>query len=46
MRQSTTTLANGGDWQATHVTPTAVGDQNAVTMSPSGSRGFFRLRGP
>ncbi len=44
--QSATTLANGGDWQDTNLTPTESNGQKVATVTPTGPRGFFRLRGP
>jgi hypothetical protein len=44
--QSATTLANGGDWQDSSLTSTVANGQKSVTVPPTGSRGFFRLRGP
>jgi len=44
-RQSGLALANGGNWQDSNLTPIIVGDQNVVTVNPTGASGFFRLRG-
>ena len=44
--QSATTLSSGGNWQDSNLTPTIVGEQNVVTVNPTGSSGFFRLRKP
>jgi len=44
--QSASTLANGGDWQDSSLTPTIANGQKSVTVPPNGPRGFFRLRGP
>lgn len=43
--QSATTLTNGGDWQDHLAPPTEINGQQVVTITPTGSRGFFRLRG-
>ena len=44
--QSATTLANGGDWQDSGLTPSIVGNQNLVSVETTITAGFFRLRGP
>ena len=44
--QSATTLANGGDWQDSNLTPTEINGQKVVSVTPTGPRAFFRLRGP
>jgi hypothetical protein len=44
--QSATTLANGGDWQDSSLTPTEANGQKIVTITPTEPRSFFRLRGP
>jgi len=41
-----TTLANGGDWQDSLLSATETNGQKVVTITPTGARGFFRLRGP
>jgi hypothetical protein len=43
--QSATTLANGGDWQDSSLTPAIVGNQTIVTVDATNTAGFFRLRG-
>ncbi len=44
--QSATTLANGGDWQDSLLSATDTNGQKVVPLTPTGARGFFRLRGP
>lgn len=44
--ESATTLAGGGDWQDVTNAPTEINGQIIVTLTPTGPRGFFRLRGP
>jgi hypothetical protein len=42
--QSATTLSSGGDWQDSNITPSIADGQNVVNLTPTGPRGFFRLR--
>ena len=44
--QSATTLVNGGDWQDSNLTPTVVGDQNAITIGTTTAAALFRLHKP
>jgi hypothetical protein len=44
--QFATTLANGGNWQDSNLTPTETNGQKVVTITPTEPRSFFRLRGP
>ncbi len=44
--QSATTLANGGDWQDSSLTPATVGDQNMVSVETTNTASFFRLHKP
>ena len=44
--QAATTLANGGDWQDSLLSATETNGQKVVPLTPTGARGFFRLRGP
>jgi hypothetical protein len=44
--ESATTLTNGGDWQHFPTPPTETNGQKVVNITPTGPRGFFRLRGP
>ena len=44
--QSATTLANGGDWQNSSLTPIVTNGQNTVTMNPTSPAAFLRLRQP
>lgn len=44
--ESTTTLANNGDWQSVLTTPIDANGQKVVTLPSSGVGGFFRLRRP
>ena len=44
--QSATTLANGGDWQDSGLTPTVSNGQNVIAIGTTNTAGFFRLRQP
>ena len=44
--QSATTLTNGGDWQDSLLSATETNGQKVVPLTPTGARGFFRLRSP
>ncbi len=44
--QSATTLANGGNWQDSSLTPTEINGQNVITVDATNAAGFFRLRQP
>ena len=44
--QSATMLANGGDWQDSLLSATETNGHKVVLLTPTGARGFFRLRSP
>lgn len=44
MMQSNTTLTNGGDWQDFSTLTKEINAKKVVTISPTGSHGFFPLR--
>lgn len=44
--QSATTLANGGDWQDSNLTPVEISGQKVITVDATNAAGFFRLRQP
>ncbi len=44
--QSATTLANGGDWQDSNLTPVESNGQNVMAVDATNAAGFFRLRQP
>ena len=44
--QPVTTLASGGDWQDSSLTPTVTGGQKVITTETTNITGFFRLHAP
>ncbi len=44
--QSATTLANGGNWRDSNLTPVEINGQNVITMDATNAAQFFRLRQP
>ena len=43
---SANTLTSGGDWQDSLLSATEANSQKVMPLTPTGARGFFRLRGP